>query len=217
LPAGTGVTWADERHEAIVSVELPGPTSLLGAPLTGKLEDLWGDWWSGTLAVDADLDAWPCGAGDVWLSHEGRLMRCTLAADHEDQGLQIPGGSEIALTATGRVSDLRLPGDRTMVLPTIAVTLPAGASVFLRPDGGIERAYVPEPGTLRVGSVALRYEVNWVYPEWAQQQSAGVPPSAIGLRGELAADTMIDGILRPMGSLISVELASHAARVTRSP
>jgi hypothetical protein len=83
LRAGTAVTWADERHNGVVSVELPGPTPLLGATLTGKLEDLSRSWWSGTLADDTSLDAWPCRAGDVWLSHEGRLMRCTLAADHD--------------------------------------------------------------------------------------------------------------------------------------
>ena len=53
LPAGTAVTWADERHEAVVSVELPGPTPLLGTTLTGTLEDVARRWWSGTLAADA--------------------------------------------------------------------------------------------------------------------------------------------------------------------
>jgi hypothetical protein len=62
--------------------------------------------------LDANLDGWPCRAGDVWLSHEGRLMRCTLAADHEDQGLGIPAGTEIALAvaAADRRIDADTPG-----------------------------------------------------------------------------------------------------------
>ena len=152
LPAGTAVTWVDERHKGVASVELPGPTPLLGATLIGKLEDLSSRWWSGTLATDTILDTWPCRAGDVWLSHEGRLMRCTLAADHEYQGLAVPAASEIALATTGRLTDLRLPDDRTMALPSIGATLPAGGSLFLRSDGVIERVYVPEPGILWVGS-----------------------------------------------------------------
>lgn len=214
LPVGTAVTWVDERHKGVASVELPGPTPLLGAMLTGTLEDLSNRWWSGTLAADTSLDAWPCRAGDVWLSHEGRLMRCTLAADHADQGVAIPAGSEISLATTGRLSDLRLPDDRMMLLPSIAATLPAGGSLFLRPDGAIERAYVPEPGALRLGDMALRYEIRWIYPEVAHQPS-GIPPSAMELRGSLAVDTEIDGTLTPMGSLVGVELASHAARVAR--
>jgi hypothetical protein len=216
LPAGTEVTWVDERRNGVMSVELPGPTPLLGAMLTGKLENLSSSWWSGTLAADTSLDAWPCRAGDVWLSHEGRLMRCTLAADHEEQGLEIPAGSEIALAATGRLSDLRLPEDRTTALSSIGAALPAGGSLFLRPDGAIERAYVAEPGTLRVSDMPLRYEIRWVYPELAHQ-SRGIPPSAVELRGDLAADTTIDGTPTPMGSLISVDLASGATRVARPP
>jgi hypothetical protein len=212
LPAGTALTWVAERHQAVVSVELPAPTPLLGTTLTGTLDDVWGRWWSGTLAANARLDGWPCRAGDVWLSHEGRLMRCSLAADHEDQGFAIPSGSEIALAAAGRLSDLRLPDDRTMALPSIAAALPGGGSLFLRPDGAIERAYVPEPGMLRVGDVALRYEIRWVYPE-APIQSAGVPPSAVGLRGDLAADTTIDGIVVPAGSQVSVDFTNHTAHV----
>ena len=70
------------------------------------------------------------------------------------------------------------------MLPTIGAVLPAGGSLFLRPDGAIERAYVPEPGTLRVNDVALRYEIRWVYPDKAHQ-SADNPPSAVELRGDL--------------------------------
>src|SRR5947209_6364641 len=69
LPAGTAVTWADERHEAIVSLELPGPARLLGTTLTGKLEHVFRQWWSGTVAADSSVDGWPCRAGGVWLSH----------------------------------------------------------------------------------------------------------------------------------------------------
>ena len=65
LPAGTAVTWANERHEAVASVELPGPTRLLGTTLSGKLDDVSGRWWSGVLAADAQLEGWPCRAGDV--------------------------------------------------------------------------------------------------------------------------------------------------------
>ena len=65
IPAGTAVTWADERHERVTAMELPGPTPVLGTTLTGKLEDVSGLWWSGTLAADAVLGGWPCRAGDV--------------------------------------------------------------------------------------------------------------------------------------------------------
>lgn len=206
LPAGTVVTWSDERHQAISSVDLPGPTPILGATLTGALENAWNRWWSGTLAAEATLDGWPCGAGDVWLSPAGRPMRCTLAGDHQYQGLAIPAGSEVALTDTGQLQDLRLATDRTMALPSIAATLPAGGSLFLMPDGGIERAYVPEPEMLRVGDIALRFEIRWLYSDTANSAAAA-------LRGDLAADTVIDGALAPAGSLVTVDLASHRARV----
>jgi len=215
LPAGTAVEWADERHQAVASVELPGPTALLGTTLTGKLEDVSSRWWSGTLAADARLEGWPCRAGDVWLSHEGRPMRCTLAGDSEQQGLEIPAGSEVALAATGQLQDLRLPPDRTMGLPSIGATLPGGGSLFLRPDGAIERAYVPEPGVLQLGDAALRFEVRWVYPE-TSHPSASVPAQATAVRGDLAEDAAINGIPVRAGSLVTVELASHAVRVTPS-
>lgn len=211
LPVGTAVTWADERHQAVVELELPGPTPLLGTRLTGKLEDVYRTWWSGTLAADATLGGWPCAAGDVWLSHEGRLMRCTLAADHEDTGLTIPAGSEIALTDAGRVKEVRLPADRTMALPSIGATLPGRSGLFLEADGSIERAYVPEPGVLALGDVALRFDIRWLYPEGA----GGTPMSAVAVRGDLAADTTIDGVPVPAGSLVTVDLGSRLARLPR--
>ena len=211
LPTGTAVTWADERHEAVASLALPGPTPLLGTTLIGDLEDVSGLWWSGTLAADAQLEGWPCRAGDVWLSHEGRPMRCTLAADHDWQGLTIPAGSEVALSASGRLEDLRLPLDRTMVLPSINATLPGGGSLFLRPDGAIERAYVPEPGILQLGDIPLRFEIRWIYPEPAR--SAVTRTSAAALRGELVSDTSIDGFFAPAGTSVTVDLRSQTVRI----
>jgi hypothetical protein len=138
-------------------------------------------------------------------------MRCALAADHERQGLEIPAGSEIALSVSGRLQDLRLPTDRTMALRLVNATLPGGSSLFLQPDGRIERAYVPEPGMLQVGNVALRFEIRWVYPEAAR--SAVTPMSGVALRGELAGDATIDGIFAPAGTLVTVDLRRQIVRI----
>jgi hypothetical protein len=194
IPAGTAVTWADERHERVTAMELPGPSPVLGTTLTGKLEDVSGLWWSGTLAADAVLGGWPCRAGDVWLSAEGGPMRCTLADDHQYEGFDIPAGSEVALSRSGRLRDVRLPADRTMALPSIAAMLPGGGSVFLRPDGAIERAYVPEPGVLQLGDAALRFDITWIYNRAAP----------VALRGELAEDAVIDGMPAAKGSMVTI-------------
>ena len=216
LPAGTAVVWVDERHQAVASLELPGPAPLLGTTLTGKLEDVAGRWWSGTLAADAWLEGWPCRAGDVWLSHEGRPMRCTVAEDSGHQGLDIPAGSEVAVTPGGTLQDLRLPASRTMELPSIGATLPGGGSLFLRPDGMIERVYVPDPGVLQVGGAGLRFEVRWVYPQ-GPHAPIGVPAQATAVRGALAEDATINGAAVSAGRWVTVDLQSHAVQVAPLP
>jgi hypothetical protein len=96
-----------------------------------------------------------------------------------------------------------------MELPSIGASLPGGGSLFLRPDGAVERAYVPEPGILRVGDVGLRFEIRWLYDE-ARPRSER---AATGLRGDLAEDSFIDGVAAPAGSLITLDLATRTARV----
>jgi hypothetical protein len=98
-----------------------------------------------------------------------------------------------------------------MALPSIAATLPGSGSLFLRLDGAIERAYVPEPGVLQVGNVALRSEIRWMYPEAALP--AVTPMSGVALRGELAGDATIDGIFAPAGTLVTVDLRRQIVRI----
>ena len=99
-----------------------------------------------------------------------------------------------------------------MALRLVNATLPGGSSLFLQPDGRIERAYVPEPGVLQVGNVALRFEIRWMYPG-----SAVTPISGVALRGELAGDATIDGIFAPAGTLVTVDLRRQMVRIAPAP
>ena len=98
-----------------------------------------------------------------------------------------------------------------MALRLVNATLPGRSSLFLQRDGRIERAYVPEPGMLHVGNVALRFEIRWVYAEAALP--AVTPTSGVALRGELAGDATIDGIFAPAGTLVTVDLRRQMVRI----
>jgi len=211
IPMGTEVTWKDSAHSAVAALVLTRPAKLLGVTLTGPLEDVYAGWWSGTLAGPTEIDDWPCAAGEVWLSHDAHLMRCVLAADHADRGLAIPAGTEVAIAASHHVGQLQLANDRTMALPPIAAMLPAGGSLFFDRDGRVERAYAPTGTTIRVAALELHHDLLWAY----QQALAKMAPDAdlqppASVRGELAFDTILDGVALPTGTMVNVDIATGA-------
>jgi hypothetical protein len=211
IPAGTEVTWKDDAHRAIAALALDHPAKLLGVTLTGTLENVDARRWSGTLAGPTEIDAWPCAAGEVWLSHDAHLMRCVLAADHTYRGLAIPAGTDITIAASHHVGQLQLANDRTMALPPIAAMLPAGGSLFFGRDGAVERAYAPTGTTIRVAAVELHHDILWIYRQAPAEMvpDADLQPPA-SLRGELAFDTSRDGVALPAGTMVNLDIATGA-------
>ncbi|HEX3347911.1 MAG TPA: hypothetical protein VHS58_07385 [Acetobacteraceae bacterium] len=212
VPTGTEVTWTDDAHSGVAALEFAGPATLLGVMLAGRLENVDGRWWSGTLAEATRIDGWDCAAGDVWLSPEAHLMRCVLASGGADRGLAIPAGTEVAIAPSHHVGELRLPTDRTMALPPIGATLPPGGSLFFRADGVVERAYAPSGTTLRVGGIDLQYDVVWtdLHPPANADPGADLQrPNSV--RGELASDATLDGAVVPAGTMVDVDITTGTA------
>jgi hypothetical protein len=179
--------------------------------LTGTLENVDARRWSGALAGPTEIDDWPCAAGDVWLSHDAHLMRCVLAADHTYRGLAIPAGTDITIAVSHHVGQLQLANDRTMALPPIAATLPAGGSLLFGRDGTVERAYAPTGTTIRVAAVELHHDILWIYRQAPAEMApdADLQPPA-SQRGELAFDTSRDGVASPAGTMVNLDIATGA-------
>jgi hypothetical protein len=141
LPAGSDIDFTDKSRTQILSVRLPVVTDIRGVQVTGTL--MWQDFdrtWQSTLAGDQIVAGFPCAAGLVSFDNDGAVHECRLAAAHGFLGFTLPPGTTVTRSADQAHWKLQLPDDAGLVIPALAATAPAGATLHVTHDGRLERA-----------------------------------------------------------------------------
>jgi hypothetical protein len=156
LPAGSEIDFTDKSRTHILSVRLPVVTDIGGVQMTGALmwQDL-GHVWQGTLAGDQIVGGLPCAAGLITFGTDGAVYECRLAAAHIFLGFALPPGTTVTRGADPAHWTLLLPENAGLVIPALAATAPAGATLHVTHDGRLESASSGNGATMVVRGVPL--------------------------------------------------------------
>ena len=193
LPAGSKIIFKDPAHQSVNAIELPRGSTIRGVSLVGAL--VWNapnQSWSGQLAIDQQLDGWPCRSGPVELDGAGAIESCEIGAALRLLGYLLPIGTHVTRGGAAKPWTFRLPADAGLYLPALATTAPAGLTLSVANDGRLERI------TSGYGEVI---------------QVRGVPLNSMNffVRGDrvvaaLAKSFVVAGEMRPAETPVQVDL-----------
>ena len=156
LPAGSDIYFTDKSRTQILSVRLPVVTDIRGVRVTETL--MWQDLnhvWQSTLAGDQIVGGFPCAAGFITFDNDGAVYECKLAAAHPFLGFTLPPGTTLTRGADQAHWNLHLPDNAGLVIPALATTAPAGATLHVTHDGRLESASSGNGATMVVRGVPL--------------------------------------------------------------
>lgn len=216
LPAGSRIVFRDEAHTGIAAIELPHPTEIRGALVTGTLT--WSDVsqvWSGTLAKDQDLGGWPCRGPDaiefdhhsVEFDDQGIVQRCQLTTAHELLGFVLPRGTTVFRGNDAKPWRFRLPANAEAAVPTLATTAPPGVTLSVANDGRLVAIGSGHGQTIVVCGVPL---TSMLYVDVGR---GCVFAASLYIRGDhvvaaLKEPFVVGGEMQPAGTGVSIDLTN---------
>lgn len=209
LPAGTRVRYHHFGAHHLSQVDLPGPTPLLGAVLSGHLDFDTLDHWAGALPFAQTIEGVPCAAGLVVLSTGAfHLVQCDTSAPYRVPLFIVPKGTTVWHEPGDGSRSYRLPAGPDIVLRDYQTRLPAFTELTLYSDGSPQSASNQRSEPLIVSGIPLNLSLLWVYGNTPTDGKTPLPLTPQQplrtLHGELAAAITCGGQRLPAGARVAI-------------